>query len=158
MLRIAKILKSNGIDGALLISAPEYDFIDFTEPVLIEFDGLPVPFFVEECTRRGQNKYIIKITDVCSLKDAEELVGKDIFMDAIEEDDSQQMFDFCGWVVFDGAVRVGEVEYLDDIPGNPCLSVKREAISIMIPLHEDFIINIDSQNKELYLKLPKGLY
>ena len=49
MLPIAKILKSDGTDGGLLISERGVDFfsdIDRKEPVFIEFDGLPVPFFI----------------------------------------------------------------------------------------------------------------
>ena len=56
MLQIAKILKSNGVEGGLLVSAPEFDLETIKGPVLIEFDGLPVPFFMEECTPRGVNK------------------------------------------------------------------------------------------------------
>ena len=55
MLRVAQVLKSNGTDGELLISfldiAPED--IDLQEPVFIEFDGLPVPFYFESFTPRG---------------------------------------------------------------------------------------------------------
>ena len=48
MFRIAKVLKSNGISGDLLVSAPEVDLAEITGPVFIEFDGLPVPFFIEK--------------------------------------------------------------------------------------------------------------
>ena len=49
MLKIAKVLKSNGTEGEIVISflgiLPED--IDTTEPVFIFFDGLPVPFYFE---------------------------------------------------------------------------------------------------------------
>ena len=46
MLQIAKILKSNGTDGGLLIGVRDIEVgqIDLQGPVFIEFDGLPVPF------------------------------------------------------------------------------------------------------------------
>jgi len=54
MLRIAQVLKSNGTEGEVLLSlldiAPED--IDLQEPVFIEFDGLPVPFYFESFTPR----------------------------------------------------------------------------------------------------------
>ena len=41
MLNVAKILKSNGTDGGLLISSPvDFESLDFAEPVYLEFDGL----------------------------------------------------------------------------------------------------------------------
>ncbi len=161
MLCIAKILKSYGTDGALIVSAPEYDPADFTEPVLICFDGLPVPFFIEESAPRGVNRYIIRLTDVCCLKDAEEMVGRDIFVESGEGPHSETDFDFIGWKVYDNGLLIGAVEDIEPIPGNFCLDVKLSGdgeVSVMIPLHGDFIDSIEPDTRELFLTLPEGLY
>ena len=154
MLRIAKILKSHGVDGAVLVSAPEFDPADFSEPVLIVFDGLPVPFFIEESIPRGVNRYIIRLTDVSCLKDAEEMVGRDIFIESDESAGTDAGYDFTGWKVYDKGTPIGEVNGMEPIPGNLCLYVG----DIMIPLHEDFIESADPDTKELFLVLPEGLY
>ncbi len=154
MLRIAKILKSHGVDGAVLVSAPEFDPADFSEPVLIYFDGLPVPFFIEESSPRGVNRYIIRLTDVSCLKDAEEMVGRDIFIESDESAGTDDGYDFIGWKVYDKGTPIGEVNGMEPIPGNLCLYVG----DIMIPLHEDFIESADPDTKELFLSLPEGLY
>ena len=69
MLRVAQVLKSNGTDGELLLSffdvAPED--MDLQEPVFIEFDGLPVPFYFESFTPRGNNRALVRLTGVRSL-------------------------------------------------------------------------------------------
>lgn len=153
MLRIAKVLKSNGTEGDVLvgfrgIAASE---IDRNEPVFIEFDGLPVPFFVESLKPKGNDKAISHLTDISSLKDAEEIVGRDIFADYFEEEESGE--DFTGWTVYDGNRKVGTVTGLEDIPGNPCLCIGEA----LVPLHEDFIVSIDEKKKELFLDLPEGL-
>ncbi len=161
MLCVAKILKSYGTLGALVISAPDYDPADFTEPVLISFDGLPVPFFIEESTPKGANKYIVRLTDVCSLKDAEEMVGRDIFISSENASDSEGDYDFTGWKVYDRGELIGEVEGVEPIPGNFCLDVKlsgKNGALVMIPLHEDFIESSDPEAGELFLSLPEGLY
>ena len=89
MLRIAQVLKSNGTEGELLISffdvAPED--IDLQEPVYIEFDGLPVPFYFESFTQRGNNRALVRLTGVRNLKDADELAGRAIFADYFEENE-----------------------------------------------------------------------
>ena len=48
-MQIATVLKSNGTDGELLIGFKGFSAqdIDTKEPVFIEFDGLPVPYFIE---------------------------------------------------------------------------------------------------------------
>lgn len=153
MLQFAKILKSNGTDGDILIGIRDIDIseIDLEEPVFIYFDGLPVPFFIESLTPRGNSKAIIHITDVDTLKDAEEIVGQAVYMDAeLEEDDDQA---FVGWTVFDRGRNVGTVTGIEPIPGNLCIYVG----DTLVPLHEDFILSADPEKKELLLELPDGL-
>ena len=158
MLRIAKVLKSNGVDGDVLVSAPDVALEDLQGPVLIDFDGLPAPFFIESCTRRGSGKYIIHLTDVCNLEDAEELVGRFLWTDEVEEDDDEAQ-DFTGWKVLNRGDYVGTVTDCEPIPGNLCLYLKpaEDADEIIIPLHEDLIISIDEESLTLNLSLPDGL-
>ena len=53
-MQIATVLKSNGTDGELLIGFKGFSAqdIDTKEPVFIEFDGLPVPYFIEKINPR----------------------------------------------------------------------------------------------------------
>ena len=157
MLRIAKVLKSNGVDGDVLVSAPDVALEDLQGPVLIDFDGLPAPFFIESCTRRGSGKYIIHLTDVCNLEDAEELVGRFLWSDEVEEDDDEAQ-DFTGWKVLNRGDYIGTVTDYEPIPGNLCLYLKpaEDADEIIIPLHEDLIISIDEESLTLNLKPPDG--
>ena len=158
MLQIAKILKSDGTDGGLLISARDIalEDIDPKEPVYIEFDGLPVPFFIEDIRPKGTSKAVVHVTDVRSLEDAEELVGKEVFAGYFEEEQEEESFE--GWTLLDKGVVVGTVDSLEPIPGNPCLSVLRpDGQEVMIPLHEDFILSADRRSRKLDLDLPAGL-
>ena len=154
MLQIAKILKSNGTDGGILIGMRDIDVedINLKEPVFIEFDGLPVPFFIQDITPRGASKAIIHLNDVLSLQDAEEIVGRAVYVDSDQDEEGEE--DFLGWTVYDRDVRVGIVDGFEDIPGNPCLAIG----DILIPLHEDFVISIDDKERILTLDLPSGLY
>lgn len=158
MLRIAKVLKSNGVDGDVLVSAPDVALEDLQGPVLIDFDGLPAPFFIESCSRRGTGKYVIHLTDVCNLEDAEELVGRFLMSDEVEEEDDAAQ-DFTGWKVLNRGDYVGTVTDCEPIPGNLCLYLKpaEDADEIIIPLHEDLIISIDEDSLTLNLNLPDGL-
>lgn len=158
MLRIAKVLKSNGVDGDVLVSAPDVALEEIQGPVLIDFDGLPAPFFIESCSRRGTGKYVIHLTDVCNLEDAEELVGRFLWSDEVEEDDDEAQ-DFTGWKVLNRGDYIGTVTDYEPIPGNLCLYLKpaEDADEIIIPLHEDLIISINEDSLTLNLNLPDGL-
>lgn len=154
MLQIAKILKSNGTDGGILIGVRDIDVneIDLKEPVFINFDGLPVPFFISDLQKRGTSKAVVHLNDVTSLEDAEEIVGREIFIEGEWEEEEELNFD--GWTVYDRGNLLGTVTGLEPIPGNPCLYIG----DILIPFHEDFIVSLDEDEQALYLDLPDGLY
>ena len=158
MLRIAQVLKSNGTDGELLISffdvSPED--IDLQEPVFIYFDGLPVPFYFQSFTQRGNSRALVRLTGVRSLKDADELAGLPIYADYFEEEGDE---DLTGWTVKtpQGEI-IGTVAAHEDIPGNPCIWVKRPGgKEVLLPLHEDLVGSLDEKSGTLVLSIPDGI-
>lgn len=155
--QIAQVLKSYGADGGLIVGFRDMtpEDIDTEEPVFIEFDGLPVPFFFVDFQPKG-SRAIARLNDVNSLKDAEELVGKPVFIESDGAGDGQlELDDLIGWRLLDeGGVERGIVTDYEDIPGNPCLVLNSGAI---IPLHEDLIIGVDADEKSLQMRIPEGL-
>jgi 16S rRNA processing protein RimM len=153
MLQIAKILKSNGTDGGLLIGVRDIEIaeIDLQEPVFIEFDGLPVPFFIQDLQQRGNSKAIIHLNDITSLEDAEEVVGRPVYIEGEWEEEEEM--DFTGWTLLNRGERVGEITGMEPIPGNLCLYVGED----LVPLHPDLILSADPKARILDLDLPDGL-
>ncbi|MBQ9410871.1 MAG: hypothetical protein IJU21_04610 [Bacteroidales bacterium] len=157
MLKIAQVLKSNGTDGGLLISflnvSPED--IDLQEPVFIQFDGLPVPFYFESFTRRGNNRATVHLTGVHNLKDADELAGAAVYAAYFEEEDEE---DFTGWTVRDASGKtVGTITGHEDIPGNLCIYVETPGGEVLLPLHDDLVVSVDEPGRILTLTIPEGL-
>ena len=152
LIQVARILKSNGTDGELLISfrdiAPED--IDTQEPVFIYCDGLPVPFFITAFAQRGRNRALVKFADVTSFDDAEEICGQAVYVNAEDYSDldTSEEGDF--------SMLAGWTDY-ENIPGNPCLNVETKNGQVMIPLHEELILSIDEKNQTLTMEIPEGL-
>ncbi len=184
MLQVAQVLKSNGTDGELVLGFREIapEDINLQEPVFIIFDGLPVPFYIESFQKRGNTKALVRLTDICSQEDVEEIAGKAVY---IEEDGLPEMTleedgfaALVGWMLLAPAgefstslhsgrndddeeemelYEVGEITDFIDIPNNPCIEVETENGAVMIPLHEDLIISVDPENRELIMEVPDGL-
>lgn len=162
-LKIAKVLKSNGTEGHVIISflgiSPED--IDIEDPVFIYFDGLPVPFFFDSFERKGQAKAVVRMTGIRTLADADDLAGAEIYADEENLDIAPDEGDFSfleGWTLADASgIAVGTVSSFMDIPGNPCLEILSEGQKILIPLHEDLIAGIDEEGRTLCMSIPDGL-
>ena len=165
LLRIARVLKSNGTEGEILMDFRETnpEDLNLKEPVFINFDGLPVPFFIESFSRKGTNRALARLTGVKNLEDAEEIVGKDIQAKTeaiLQEDDDEDLTvdDLIGWALLDSDNEtVGEITDYEDIPGNTCLYVETKNGQVMIPLHEDLILSVDEESKAITVDIPEGL-
>ena len=83
MQQVAQVLKSNGTDGELVLGFREIapEDINLQEPVFIIFDGLPVPFYIESFTKRGNTKALVRLTDICSQEDVVEIAGKAVYVE-----------------------------------------------------------------------------
>ena len=179
--QVAQVLKSNGTDGELVMGFREIapEDINLQEPVFIIFDGLPVPFYIESFTKRGNSKALIRLTDISSMEDVEEIAGKAVYVAAdalpemsLEEDGYAALI---GWIVLTPAEKngnegnsdansedlelyeIGEITDFMDIPNNPCIEVETENGAVIIPLHEDFILSVDPENQEIIMQIPDGL-
>ena len=179
--QIAQVLKSNGTDGELVLGFREIapEDINLNEPVFIVFDGLPVPFYIESFTKRGNSKALVRLTDISSMEDVEEIAGKAVYIEesqlpemSIEEDGYAAL---VGWMLLTPAedfqteleemseeepalIEVGEITDFIDIPNNPCIEVETENGAVMIPLHEDLILSVDPEYQEIIMQIPAGLF
>jgi 16S rRNA processing protein RimM len=172
--QIAQVLKSNGTDGELVMGFREIapEDINLNEPVFIVFDGLPVPFFIESFTKRGNTKALVRLTDICSMEDVEEITGKAVYVS--EESLPEMSFEEDGYAALIGWIllapvgedlseesmeveEVGEITDFIDIPNNPCIEVDTKNGAVMIPLHEDLILSVDPENLEIVMQIPAGL-
>ena len=165
-LRIARVLKSYGTEGEILVGFRDIgpEDLNLEEPVFIYFDGLPVPFFIESFQTRGSSRALMRITGIKNLEDAEEIAGCDVFAkpsainDYQDEDDGLSAEDLVGWELLDeNGAKVGKVTGYEPIPGNPCLYVETSSGTAMVPLHEDLIVDIDEETLRISLRIPEGL-
>ena len=157
MLKVAQVLKSNGTDGELLMSFLEVgpEDIDREEPVYIYFDGLPVPFYFESFNQRGTNRALVRLTGVHSLRDADELAGRDVFADYFETEEDE---DLTGWkVLSEDGTPIGTITAYEDIPGNLCIYVDTADGERLLPLHDDLVLAMDDTARTLTLRIPEGL-
>ena len=150
-----KVLKSWGAEGQVVLGLDADDPRDLEseEPVFIEFDGLPVPFFIETVEPKG-GRFIVKFEDVDTLAEAEELVGRTASLEDGEEEEEDSLI---GLSVRDARSRkvIGPITAVDDYGGNVIITVDAAGQEVLLPLHEDLIVGI--QDDVITLNIPDGL-
>lgn len=162
LLRVAQVLKPNGADGELVMGFHDYAPENLTdgEPVFICYDGLPVPFFVSSFVQRGASKALVRLEGIDSSEDVMEIVGQPVYMEAslFEDEEEEGLESLVGWTLIDQTGRkIGEISDFEDIPGNPCLYVETSSGQSLVPLHEDLILSINPDEREITMNIPEGL-
>ncbi len=109
---------------------------DLPEFVFVQRDGLFVPF-------RSEN--------IADIKGEEGFVLRS---DIATKEDEMAWVDFEGWTLQEGDQTIGKIVRVDDSTMNIFAELEDGR---MIPLHEDFITEIDEDAKLLRVHLPFAL-
>ncbi len=160
VIRIGYLSRTHGKQGSLQCQVEE-DLIAEADPefVVLRLDGILTPFRLDDWREKNQEAYILTLQDVESEERAQALVGTEVCLlrrDLTEqEDQALTTSDLIGYEVEDEkAGAIGMVEDVDESTINTLLQLTGD---IVIPLHEDFVKDIDYTNKKIVLSLPEGL-
>ncbi len=158
LLKIGEFVKAHGIKGELVLKLSiEISESEIKEqgPVFVLIDKLPVPFFIEKIKKYGSRKLLIKFKDYDNIAEIEELLGLYAFIQT-ENTLSEQELNIEGFVVFDKGKKLGNIINVEDFNGNIVLTIDCCGEKL-IPFNEDFILDINTETKEIILDLPEGL-
>jgi len=163
-LHIGTIVKIHGIHGEIVLETANPDLIEnIEESALLEIEGLLVPFFIDEWTITSNERCRIKFLWVDSEPAAKRLVGCKLFLPTKNVELKQVDFTakpnlMIGFMASD--INKGELGVIMDIydnPGNPLILIQKQGKELLVPLHNDFIKEIQLQKKTVIFNLPEGL-
>ena len=161
---IGTIQKTHGLKGEVVFNFTD-DIFDTTdaEYLLIEVDGIFVPFFIKDYRFRSDFSALIQFDDIDSADQAKQIVGCTVFFEkskvqeAGEEEVSLNYFIGFGMQDADSHL-IGTVSGIDDNTENWLFIVERpDGKEVLVPAHEELIIDIDHDKKMLTMQLPDGL-
>lgn len=147
---------SGGVAVTLYDTLPEeFDFE--REPLFVEIDSLSVPLWCQSVEFRGAKGANIHFADFDTPRRAEELVGKELFIQAeTEESDEFYMEDLIGFKVAAGKLKGEIVDYYDS-EINPLFGIDFGEGEVLVPATEEFIAHIDFEKGQMKMVLPEGL-
>ena len=163
--KIGFIRKTHGVHGELVLEyEPEFEeSVAETQRFFLEIDGLLVPFFIAENGLRFRSAKTVLVTFdwVETEKYARRLVGSSVYLfnhEIVDEPEESLTSQFLHFRLLDEfGEKVGIISAVDDYSGNIVFTVDAESGEILIPFNEDFLLNLDENQKTIQLRLPEGL-
>ncbi|MDR1601690.1 MAG: ribosome maturation factor RimM [Tannerella sp.] len=164
LFQIGRFLKPHGIKGELTLLT-DCDILEQVKsPFFVcEMDGIPVPFFTENCRPKGNASVLVKIENVDDETAARRFAGLAVYYprpapagDCAQKDESWSQWK--GYVIeSNGFGELGVIADVDETTVNTLLHVDCQGKKMLIPAVDKWICSVDRREKRLTMSLPEGL-
>jgi 16S rRNA processing protein RimM len=158
--KIGRLGKAHGVKGEVSLQFDD-DIFDRVEAeyLVLDIDGILVPFFMEEYRFRSDTVCLVKFCDVDTQQRAQELTGCDVYFPrALAEttDETPSLSMLVGYEIVsvaDGRA-VGKITAIDDSTANILFELETGQL---IPANDDLIEVIDTEQQQIRMNIPEGL-
>jgi 16S rRNA processing protein RimM len=157
VISIGRLTRTHGKRGELqcLMSNEYWDNADATF-LILKLDNIFVPFRVLDWRGKGSDSLIFQLDNITDEQEAQRLIGTEAFMllsDMNQEDEVMPTWQsLVGYRVMDtDQGELGTVDQVDETTINTLITLSDGRL---IPIHEDFIVDINAEDKLLTICLP----
>ena len=162
--RIGRIGKPHGVKGEMNFMFTD-DVFDRTESdyLIIEVEGLLVPFFIEEYRFRSDETALLKLCDIDTQEQARQFTNCEVFFERSKADtpaDELTWAQIVGFQIVDenNGKIVGKIVAVDDSTENILFEIETtKGHQTLIPAHDSLIRNIDTSSQTITMTIPDGL-
>ncbi len=159
VIEIGILRKPHGTRGEIACTWTLSQDIDTElEYLILEVDSILVPFFLEDMRWKNNETVLFTFEDITTENQVSRLAGCRVYLhqsQAPELEKNLAQSDLVGWQVVDAEKGIlGTIRDIDTSTINTLFALDNETI---IPIHEDFIIDINPDKQTLTLSLPEGL-
>lgn len=158
--KIGRLGKTHGVKGEVSFQFDD-DIFDRVEAeyLVLDVDGILVPFFMESYRFRSSNLAYVIFRDVDTIERAAELTGCDVYFPrelAATEDEMPILEMLVGFELVDAANGqiVGRITDINDQTANVLFELDN---GMLIPASDELILNIDTEKEEIVMDIPDGL-
>ena len=158
--KIGRIGKAHGVKGEVSFNFDDdvFDRVE-AEYLILEVDGILVPFFMEEYRFRSDSTALVKFEDIDTQERARELTNCDVYFPRDLADDEEEVLTYSFLVGFDiidasTGKKVGTIASIDESTLNILFELED---GTLIPASEELITDIDKDNKTITIALPEGI-
>ena len=157
---LGKFTKPHGTRGEIGIAGDGFVLGEDCDFVACEIDGILVPFFIEGSRSKNNDTIIVKFERLDSAESVRFLTNCAAYIPR-EWVDDEENFTWNYFIGFEAtdvtAGPLGEIIDIDDSTINTLFVIEDGGEERLVPINEDFIKNIDHENRTITLELPEGL-
>ena len=161
---LGKIVRKYSFKGELLIK------LDTDEPALYEnldavfiFVGNSlIPFFIESSQLHKSDLLRVKFEEVTNEEDADALMKSDVYLplELLPKLEGNKFYfhEVIGFTMMDTNYgKVGTIKGINDNTAQSLFEIDRDGIEILIPMNDEFIVEVNRKTRTVTVETPEGL-
>lgn len=159
LLECAKILTTHGIRGEVKIEIITDDISRFDKGMIL-FVGDKHEQITIDGFRPFKDMGLLSFNGIKNINDVLKYVGMTIYVDTdMYESDDIYYDDLIGCSVYDGDKYIGKVTDIMEVPQGEilCIDNEEKGKESLVPYVDEFIIDVDIDEKKIIIKSIEGL-
>lgn len=160
---IGKIAATHGLKGELVLKhalGKKSSLKNLKAIFLKDKNGTMLPWFLESAKIKSESETYLKLEGINTMEEARTLNQKEVWLseqDFQQHTSKQAAISFLGFTIVDGDKTLGAIEEIIEQPHQILCRLHIQEKEVLIPLHEESLIKIDSKKKLVFVELPDGL-
>ncbi len=161
LVNIGRVGRPHGLKGELKLSIEDHYEEDLLDAKALLIGQPPIPFFIEYA--RGGGALIVKLENFNEREAVAMLSNQDVFLPAEQvsvtpAEVQHPFFQLIGFTIqAEGYPALGPIEDIMDLPQHYLAQLQHQGKEVLIPLHDDLIVEIKEDQLLLLMELPHGL-
>tara|TARA_B100001146_G_scaffold39768_2_gene33541 strand:- start:424 stop:936 length:513 start_codon:yes stop_codon:yes gene_type:complete len=161
--KIGTIITKHGFNGSLIlkVSGKYSNNLSIVDFLFIEINKKHIPFKLDSIKTFKNKSYKIKFNEVNDDAYANQLISKSVFIKSNDYPDLKKETNIYSAIMnfsaFNNEAKIGEIININENLPQPVFEINYKSKTVMVPIHEDLIIKIDKENKNIFLRIPNGL-
>ena len=161
---LGKIVRKHSFKGQVVakLDTDEPELYKNLESVFVALGNDLVPFFIEESLLQKGNQLRIQFEDVENEEDADAILGSELYLPLEflpkltgKKFYFHEIIDFK--IVDTNFGFVGIIKGVNDSTAQALFEIDREGTEILIPMNDQFIVEVNRKTKTITVETPPGL-
>lgn len=162
-INIGKLVSAFGLTGELILKhalGKKTIFKDVEAIFIEQFKGSYLPYFIQSSKAKNTEETFVQLEGVDTRETALKLLQKNIWL---QQGDFRKLvaknspLGLLGYTLIDEGKAIGKIDEVIEQPHHVLLQVNIQNKEVLIPLHDETLINIDHKKNEVHVTLPEGL-
>ncbi|WP_353780118.1 ribosome maturation factor RimM [Winogradskyella sp. 3972H.M.0a.05] len=161
---LGKIVKKYSFKGEVLVKldTDEPELYENIDAIFIDLRGSLVPFFIEDSQLHKSDLLRLKFEDITSEKDADAILKSDLYLplELLPKLEGNKFYfhEVIGFSMVDKSFgNIGIIKSINDSTAQALFEVDRDGIELLIPMNDEFIVEVNRETKTITVDTPEGL-